>query len=398
VSIQGWLVARSNKAADGLRRRQFERVITRPDEAPKDSFAALAIYALCITYWLVTAAVIVICLSVWWWSDQGFTKILFTVLGVGVLALSAPKRLRNTDYTLWSDNGPVHEFVGASCEAIDHKKPKRIGFNLGWPTSWVPGNAGRESAVTIGTPLWAAITPDVRAALVVASMAASHEGRRNYFLVRVTTSSLEEWMKFCNFDVDSLVGTWNSGISWTTTMAGGAGIDDIAYVRVTSSIAGWFLGIVGIVPAVTRTLIGLADVTTDEGAAFDGVRASVELTGTAATLAAIEASLSARDLDAAMQREVLSGGKRPLAAAKARGAEVLAGSSGLATAAGRIEFEGKLGPKQYIARYALAVPYANGTRTDLGAAGNSEIPADAVASIDRELCGVYQYRYSFGGN
>lgn len=393
MSIQDRLAARSAQRTAALRRKAFEAAIADPARAPKAMGSVTAIYLLCIAYWVLTLAIVAACFAVWWWSDQTFTHVLFTVLGVSVLALSFPRRFPAPDDTWGTDDARLREYVDALCDAIDHGHPARIAFDLFWPSRWIPRGAGRSSVLVIGAALWAIQDGPARAASLVATLARDSANRSN-FLVRATTSSLEEWLRFCNFDVARLTGTWQANVGWTTTLAGGAGVNDTAFARVNATLVAGVLHIIGLVPASIRAAIGHADLRLDLDAYIKGLRSASSTVGAAATVGAVLAAREFGAIDAAMQRHVLMGGTTPLDAGIAEAATLLTPTIEL-TEAQLATLRTQVPDDAYGVRYALVLARHNRLLRSRWAGAAPDIPADVTAQLDRELVGRYRNRYSF---
>jgi hypothetical protein len=292
---------------------------------------------------------------------------------------------------LWTNGQQLREFVAHVCESVGHGHPDRIGINLRWSPTWLPAGAGRKSAVTIGAGQWSFLPGAARAAALIVALTRD-DAHRSDFLVRATTSSLDEWLKFCNFDVRRLTGTWQTGVSYTATLAGGAGVDDIAFSRINSAFAASLLGLLGYIPASIRTSIGLADLRLRQAALIKGIQRSSKTVGSSATITWAFAGGQASALDTAMQRHVLNGGKNPLDESASISAEYLPSTDRLVTAADIAQLRADVSQDDYLLRFVLALPLTNVPTQRALSTAASDLPVDELPQLNKELVDRYRSR------
>ena len=395
MGIQGSFTRLNAKAVNRLRADCVAKAMRNPEEPVSTAWFSLSIYALCVCYWLVVAVTVGLCLSAWSWSDQIFTHILFTGLAIAVVVLSIPRHTQLPDDVWWSDDHQLRTFVEAVANACEHDVPERIGFDLGWTVTWLGRGVRRPSALVVGAPLWVVLHDGARAADVAAALFASRRVRSSGYLVRVTMASLEEWMRLCYFDVPALTGTWQGGISWTTTLAGGSGIETVAEVRLSGALSGLLLGLVGLLPATVRTLLGLAQLWVEDAASYFALRKANTLVGADAMLYAIGAGTQVDYFDALMQRHVLTGGSQPLACAADAAPPVLADVVQALSHRGYNSAGDQLTQTNNLARYATTLPHNARRASKVTQRGNSEIPAKVAQPLERELANRYKFRHSF---
>ena len=392
-SIQDVLFGVAESRAQVLRRRQFDAAHSDPDHKVRPWLATTVVYVLCVAYWVLVVGLAWLLLSSWGWSHVVFTRVVMTALGVAVVVVSWPsdqRRRKALRHVTWTTDERWLTTLTHWCDAVDGRRVRRVGFTLGWVSGRLRGATRDHGSLLIGAPMWVALTPDLRAAALTISLTAMRAGRLNDVLVRLTTRSLDGWMHVCNFDPPSLSAPWGRGISWTTTLGGGAGVGIVAEVRMASWLSDMLLALIGLVPATVRLTLALADVPTNQAAVFEGVRKSIELFGNATTLAALDATDHYERVDTAMQRHVLGGGREPLSAAAEVGRTEFATAQDFGLARTAQEFAATLAADAYASRYALALGYTAANAGGLDAELALDLPPDITTSINRDLVDRYR--------
>ena len=289
-------LSRRERASRALVERLHRDVVADPGSLDRASAAGatavlLAVAVHAVTVLLILGAVAVVALvRPWWWG---------ALLGLPLAALAwlvLPRPPRMPEGVRPAQSRTLEALVARIAAAVGTVPPHAVVVSCETNAGYTVVGLRRRRVLVIGLPLWVALGPEARVAVLAHELGHAVNGdARRGLLVGSALDSLGEWAALCRYDV-----------AWTGVRVPMQDSDMVSAANAAESLAGALLRVLGLVPRGLHLALLGATMRSSQRAEYRADRISWRVAGREAALAGLECVLLSPVVDTAIRRSVMA--------------------------------------------------------------------------------------------
>ncbi len=315
--LRGWVRGQGQRFADRAVEGLYESVRAAPESATGPGAASVTASVVACCVHAVTLAMVVLAVLLFVVTPVRAMGAVAAVLLLGVAWLTRPRPGSAPDGVRWVDAPRTVGLVREVAQAADAPVPHRVGFDERLNASYAVVGWRRERLLVIGLPLWEALPPQQRVALLGHELGhAAARDSRHLLLVSTALEALHEWMLVCRYET-----TAAAEVRHSVMLRG-----EPFLVQLGEIITRWLLALLGLVPAAVYGLLLVITQRQSQRAEYGADVAGTRVAGRTAMTGALSTLMESDALDLAMRRTVMGTDRGDvLAAVRAESRRLAAG-------------------------------------------------------------------------
>ena len=282
----------ADRAVEGL----YESVRADPETATGPGAASVTASVIASCVHAVTLAMLVLAGVVLVRTPLRGLGIVTAGLLVGAAWLTRPRPGTAPEGVRWVDGPQTLRLVNGIAHAAGAPAPHRVGFDERLNASYAVVGWRRERLLIIGLPLWDALPPQQRVALLGHELGhAAAKDSRHLLLVSTALEALHEWMLVCRYEASAA-----AEVRRQLMLPG-----ESFLVQLSEVLTRWLLALVGLLPAATYGLLLVVTQRQSQRAEYGADIAGTRVAGRTAMTGALSTLMECDALDLAMRRTVM---------------------------------------------------------------------------------------------